>query len=146
MLEILYDTDTKRVRGWCADPDQFGNFEPKPEQAVVIWDIPIPPRSDWHEVDLANQVIIPNPDYKPKPRLCTHWAKIDSFDVGAERPMKVKRTWDGYEYQANCYVTQAIKDQFLAGDIAIDDFVLVEFLEDRADRAIVFAKVFKTWQ
>lgn len=65
MLEILYDETTNRVRGWCADPNQFGNFTPKPDQVVATWDIPIPPRSDWYEVDLVNKVIIPNPDYIP---------------------------------------------------------------------------------
>lgn len=145
MLEILYDTDTKRVRGWCADPDEFGNFEPKPNQEVVIWDIPIPPHSDWYEVDLANEVIVSNPDYKPRPQLCTHWARIESLDPARTRPVVVTRTWGEYEYTFDCFVTEGVKDQFLSGDILVGDFVLVEFLDNRADRAIVFAKVLKTW-
>ena len=66
MLEILYDTTNNRIRGWCGDSNQFGNFYPKPNQAVVVWDVPIPPKADWYEVDLVNETVIPNPDYKPK--------------------------------------------------------------------------------
>ena len=146
MLEILYDIGKKEVRGWCADENQFGNFKPTPEQEVVIWDIGIPYlETDVYYVDLDNQVIVSNPDYKPRPPLCTHWAMIDSFHPSEVKPMRVKRSWRGYEYQVNCYVTETIKDQYLAGDIKGGDFVLVEFLEDSADKAIVFAKVLKTW-
>lgn len=145
MLEILYDTTTNRVRGWCADPAQFGNLQPKPDQAVVVWDIPIPSKSDWYEVNLVNEVILTNPAYKPRPRLCTHWAIVDSFNTGEEKPMRVKRTIGGYEYQVDCYVTETVKDQYLAGDVAVGDFVLVHFLDDDPNRAVVFAKVYRSW-
>lgn len=79
------------------------------------------------------------------PPLCTHWASIDSFNPDEVKPMRVGRIWEGKEYSVDCYVTETIKDQYLAGDIVAGDFVLVEFLEDSADRAIVFAKVLKTW-
>ncbi|MBA7658257.1 hypothetical protein ES703_66206 [subsurface metagenome] len=82
---------------------------------------------------------------EPMPPLCTHWARIDSFHPGEVRPMRVKRTWNEKEYTVDCFVTQTIKDQYLAGDVAVGDFVLVHFLEDDADRAVVIAKVFKTW-
>ena len=145
MLEVLYDTTNNRVKGWCANSNQFGNFQPKPEQAIVVLDVPIPAKADWYEVNLVNNVIISNPEYKPKPRLCTHWAIVDSFNADTDRPLRVRRTWRGYEYEVDCYVTQTIKDQYLVGKITVGDLVLVEFLEDKADRAIVFAKVFKSW-
>ena len=75
MLEILYETAKKRVRGWCADPDQFGNFTPKPDEAVVVWDIPIPPRADWHEVDLVNEVVISKFKKKVKTELPVRQSK-----------------------------------------------------------------------
>ena len=80
-----------------------------------------------------------------EPPLCTHWARVGSFDIGQEKPIRVTRVWDEKEYSVNCFVTEAVKDQYLSGDISIGDYVLVEFLEDRADRAVVFAKVLETW-
>ena len=69
MLEVLYDTATKEVRGWCADPDQFGNFTSSPDEEVVI--LPIDPptfESFIYYLDLVNQTIYgdpipPDPDY-----------------------------------------------------------------------------------
>lgn len=68
MLEVLYDTASNEVRGWCADPNQFGNFKLLPNYAIAI--LPIsPPDYDslTFYVDLANQTISgtptpPNPD------------------------------------------------------------------------------------
>lgn len=95
--------------------------------------------------DMEAELIAEGYMQAPTPPLSTHWAVIDSFNVGQTKPMRVKRTWDGREYQVNCYVTESVKDRYLAGDIAVGDYVMVEFLEDKADMAIVFAKAFKTW-
>lgn len=81
----------------------------------------------------------------PIPPLCTHWAVIDSINLGSEKPVRVKRTWEGMEYTVNCYATESVKDQYQAGNIVVGDYVMVEFLDDDPDRAVVFAKVFKTW-
>ena len=81
---------------------------------------------------------IPEP---PPPPLCTHWAKVDSLDLTKQKPITVKRTWHGREYQVDCYVTENIKDQYQAGNIAIGDYVIVEFLDDDAAKAVVTAKV-----
>ena len=51
MLEVLYDTATKEVRGWCADPKQFGNFPVKKGQGIVILDGGAPAESDVYHVD-----------------------------------------------------------------------------------------------
>lgn len=84
MLEILYDTATNEVRGWNGDDDAQGNFAPTPDQAVVIWDTPIPDfESDVYFIDLAGQVIIGNPDYiKPIPR--DSLAEIDDLRARIE--------------------------------------------------------------
>ncbi len=64
MLEVLYDKDTKEVRGWCADPKQFGNFPVKEEQDIVI--LPGGPpsfESDVYTIDLKKKLILGNPAY-----------------------------------------------------------------------------------
>ena len=81
----------------------------------------------------------------PSPALSTHWGRVDSFHPGEVKPMRVKRTWNGVTYLVDCYVTETVKDQYQAGGIVTGDFVLVHFLEDDANRAIVIAKVYKTW-
>jgi len=98
---------------------------------------------NWNDMEtelLAEGYLTP-----PTPPLSTHWAVIESINVGNEKPALVRRTWEGREYSVNCYVTENIKDQYQAGDIVVGDFVLVEFLEDSADRAVVFSKVYRTW-
>ena len=67
MLEVLYETETKEVRGWCADPKQFNNFSPKLEQDITILPINLEDilESDDYWVDLPNQTLLPNPDYEP---------------------------------------------------------------------------------
>ncbi len=65
MLEVLYDTATNEVRGWCADSEQFGNFPIKDGQDIVILDCGLPAESDVYHVDLAAQKVVGNPDYVP---------------------------------------------------------------------------------
>lgn len=68
MLEILYDTTTKEVRAWNADESVLGNLDPQSGQEVVIFPIDPPTfDSDVYYVDLADQKLIPNPDYTPTP-------------------------------------------------------------------------------
>lgn len=109
----------------------------------LVFDDGIPPRDLAAEIDDLKARV---EDLEPgTPPLCTHWAVIVSIEPANEKPLRVRRLWGGEEYQLNCYVTEAIKDQYLAGDIAIGDYVLVEFLDDDPNRTLVFAKVFKTW-
>jgi len=64
MLEVLYDKVTKEVRGWCADPAEFGNFTAKKGQTVVVLDCGIPTiESDVYTVDLVAREVVGNPDY-----------------------------------------------------------------------------------
>ncbi len=79
MLEVLYDTATKEVRGWCADPSEFGNFPFQKGKAVVILDCDIPTiESDVYTVDLVAQKVVGNPDYAPAvPR--NLYAEIDEL-------------------------------------------------------------------
>lgn len=149
MLEVRYNTETKEITGWWGS--RFGNHDVKlknrPDEVIVMLDIPIPDRPlEAYLYDEVTQSLIANPEYVgPPPPLCTHWGVIDSINLTNEKPVKVRRTWEGREYTVNCYVTESVKDQYQAGDIAVGDYVLVEFLDDDPDRATVFAKVFKTW-
>jgi len=53
MLEVLYDKATNEVRGWCADPTQFGNFPAGKGKAVVILDCNTPTiESDVYTITL----------------------------------------------------------------------------------------------
>lgn len=144
MLEVLYEKETGIVRAWNADDSVQGNLLVKEGQEVVILPIDLPDfKSDIYYVDLDNQVIIGNPDYKPIPPRSTHISVIEAIDPGKARPVRVKRVWSGYEYFYDCLATESIKDQFLAGDVAVGDYVIVFF--DDIGEQVVTAKVFKSW-
>jgi len=81
----------------------------------------------------------------PSPPLSTHLARLDAINPQAIKPATVTRTWKGKDYIYDCFVTENIKDQWLAGDIVIGDLVLIEYIESDTDKAIVIHKVFKTW-
>lgn len=69
MLEVRYNTETKELTGWCADPEQFGYLKDRGNEVVVVLDIPIPdkPMEAWL-FDEVTQTLIPNPDYvEPEP-------------------------------------------------------------------------------
>lgn len=104
----------------------------------------IPPKLEGIIDEASLPMVFEEPEpLAPSPPLCTHWAVIENINPGEEKPIRVKRAWGDKEYIVDCYVTEAVKDQYLAGDIAIGDYVLVQFLDDSQDRAIVFAKVLK---
>lgn len=73
----------------------------------------------------------------------THISTLVAIDVGKNKPAKVKRAWNGKDYFYDCFVTENIKDQYLAGDILIGDYLLVHF--DSIGEQIITAKVFKSW-
>lgn len=79
------------------------------------------------------------------PPLCTHWAQVLSFHPSTIKPVRVHRDWCAETYQVDCFATQATVDHFTSANLSPGDFVLVHFLEDDPQLAIVFAKVFKTW-
>lgn len=74
-----------------------------------------------------------------------HWAQVTGFNVAALKPLSVERNYKGELYTFDCYVTETVKDQYQAGDIVIDDFVLVVFVDDRKDQPLAISKIFKTW-
>lgn len=108
-----------------------------------------------HDLDVEGALEITEPEFdefiaslpipEPEPPCSTHISTIDAIDPIKARPVRVKRVWEGRDYFYNCFATESVKDQYVAGDVKIGDYVIVHFLEDDPDRAIVIAKVFKTW-
>lgn len=148
MLEVRYNLETKVVTGWCSDEDQFGNLGDRDgREALIILDIDSPPKPCRAFLyDETAECLIDNPDYpQPQPPRSIHLARLSDINPDKVRPATAVRTWEDRDYTYDCFVTQTIKDQWIAGDIVIGDIVLVEFLEDTSDRAIVVHKVFKTW-
>lgn len=71
MLEVRFNTITKKVTGWWGN--RHGNHEIKlknrPDEAMVMLDIPIPdkPLRAWL-YDKDTESLVPNPDYiEPTP-------------------------------------------------------------------------------
>ena len=73
------------------------------------------------------------------------WAILEAVNVTAVKPATVRRTWENTDYVLDCYITQHVKDEWLAGNLAIGDYVLVEYLDQDPNKAGVVAKVVKTW-
>lgn len=95
-----------------------------------------------HEQELiANGYLEPPPE--PEPPHSTHISSIDAIDTAKARPVRIKRVWEGKDYFHDCLVTESVKDQFVAGDVKVGDYVLVHF--DAVGEQIVTAKVFKSW-
>lgn len=77
------------------------------------------------------------------PPRSTHISTIDAIDTTKARPVRIKRVWEGKDYFYDCLVTESVKDQYLAGDVKVGDYVIVHF--DDIGEQIVTGKVFKSW-
>jgi len=95
-----------------------------------------------HEAELIAGGFMEAP-IPPEPPLSTHLAKVVAINPSAVKPATVTRTWEGKEYTYDCFVSESVKDQWQAGDIAVGDFVLVHFGD--IGEQIVTGKVFKSW-
>lgn len=79
----------------------------------------------------------------PEPPVSTHISVIDAIDTNKPRPVRIKRIWEGRDYFYDCFVTESVKDQYMAGSIVAGDYVVVHF-DDRGEQ-LVMEKVFKSW-
>lgn len=79
----------------------------------------------------------------PEPPRSTHISTIDAIGTSKAKPARIKRIWEGRNYFYDCFVTESVKDQYIAGDVAVGDYVIVHF--DDIGEQIVTAKVFKSW-
>lgn len=145
MLEIRYIKTTGELTGWCGDEKQFGNLKDRGDEAIIVLDIPIPEKGcDAYLYDEVTQSLVPNPDYvEPEPPRSTHISTIDAIDTTKARPVRIKRVWEGRDYFYDCLVTESVKDQYLAGDVKVGDYVIVHF--DDIGEQIVTNKVYKSW-
>lgn len=95
-----------------------------------------------HEQELiANGYLQPPPE--PEPPRSTHISTIDAIDTTKARPVRIKRVWEGRDYFYDCFATESVKDQYIAGDVKVGDYVIVFF--DDIGEQIVTSKVFKSW-
>lgn len=87
---------------------------------------------------------IPAPTVVPEPPHSTHVSILVGVDAAKARPAKIKRVWNSRDYYYDCFATQTVKDEFVAGKISVGDYVLVHF-DDILGEQVVTAKVFKSW-
>ena len=73
------------------------------------------------------------------------YAIIEEFNASAEKPLKVKRTLAGTEYHIWCYVSEEVKDAYVAGTLQIGDIVIVIFVDRDINKPLVQQKVYKSW-
>lgn len=147
MLEIFYKTATKIVTAWRSEGKQ--NIRPvRVGEAKVMLDI-LPPSNEGASVrdylyDEATSTLKLSPSFKfLEPPLSSHISVLTAVDATKARPARIKRIWEGRDYFYDCFATQTVKDEFVAGKIAIGDYVIVHF--DDIGEQIVTAKVWKSW-
>jgi len=75
----------------------------------------------------------------------TYWAKVVSFSAGAEKPLKVSRTYRGQEITIDCYATERVRELNATGKLAAGDIVLVQFVDGDPDKPIAVEKAYKSW-
>ena len=78
-----------------------------------------------------------------EPPRSTHISVLEAIDALKARPARIRRVWEGESYYFDCFVTETVKDQYIAGDIQVGDYMLVHF--DDIGEQIVIAKVYKSW-
>lgn len=93
--------------------------------------------------DMEDELIAEGYSSPPEPSLSTHISIIDAIDTSKARPVRVRRVWEGKDYFYDCFVTESVKDQYLAGDVVVGDYVIVHF--DDIGELVVTEKVFKSW-
>lgn len=102
---------------------------------------PLEPRGDL--VAEIDEIKVKLFGTKEEPPRSTHISTIDTIDTAKVRPVRIKWVWEGMDYFYDCFVTESVKDQYVAGDVKVGDYVIVHF--DDIGEQIVTAKVFKSW-
>ena len=74
-----------------------------------------------------------------------HWAQIESFSPSEVKPLTVTRNWRGHTITLDCYVTQDVVDNYQAGNLAVGDFVLVDFVDGDLDQPLAITKIYESW-
>ena len=103
-------------------------------QQGVIW--------QNHEAELIlNGFLLPK--VEPEPPRSSHISTLESVDPTKARPARIKRVWQGKDYYYDCFATQTVRDEYVAGKVAVGDYMIVHF--DEVGEQIVTAKVWKSW-
>ena len=79
----------------------------------------------------------------PVPPRSTHFGTLEAINVGAVRPARVKRVFQGINFFYDCFVTESIKDEYVSGGLKIGDYVLVHF--DDSGEQVITHKIFRSW-
>jgi len=71
------------------------------------------------------------------------YARVKDIDASRQdkKYVQVTRTIEGQELTAWCYVTYSMLQAYQAGDLAQDDYVIVEFVDDDLNKPITIDKV-----
>jgi len=72
------------------------------------------------------------------------FATIESINPENEKPLRVKRTFQGSEYHINCYITFTIKQGLTAGKIVVGDKVLIGFVDADISKPLAIDKLIVT--
>lgn len=75
------------------------------------------------------------------PPQSTHIATLLSVTAGAAKPVRIRRAWQGANYDYDAYATEHVKSEYQAGKIAIGNTLVVEFFEGETISPVVMAKV-----
>lgn len=89
----------------------------------------------------------PTADDLPKSE---HIGELMAVNPALAKPAIVSRRWMGVNYDAQCLVTESVKEMWVSGNLSIGDYVLVSFIEEVPNTeekliAIVTDKVYKSW-
>ena len=66
---------------------------------------------------------------------------VHDKDFTSNKPLQIKRAFQGQIIYLWVYITQAVKQLYLDGKLAVGDLVLVVFAEASTDNPIAIAKV-----
>lgn len=72
-----------------------------------------------------------------------YYAKVAGIDASRtdKKYIQVTRTIEGQGLTAWCYVTYSMLQAYQAGDLAIDDYVIIGFVDNDLDKPIAMNKV-----
>lgn len=98
---------------------------------------------DWRSATDAEVELLASLPPPGEPPRSTHISILTDIDPSKARPAEIKREWEGDDYYYRCFVTQTVRDEYIAGKIEIGDYVLVHF--DDVGEQVVTAKIFKSW-
>jgi len=135
---VTIDVTTRLAFSIDLTDDEFNN---------LISSLPDSVTDTWIALAASRDGDIINAEMKPKtsPPLSTHTAEIVGANLEAEKPLVVRRYWDGRTYDYDCYVGEELVLLWQNQKLRIGDIVLIEFLNNDPLSPIATLKIHKTW-